>query len=576
MQLQELEDIVRALRSTNSDDSHIEAKLAKGGLPKRLWETISAFSNTSGGGVIILGIEETEGKVDVIGVTNPAKFQADLASVCDQMEPPVRALIEVHEYQGVQLVTAEIPEVDYRAKPCFYKGSGMVSGSFIRVFDGDRQLTQYEVQGYLDGRGQPQYDIAPVPDAGEESLSKELVAAFLARVRRNADKYAGWDDRKILRTHRVIAEHEGRIVPTLAGLLCCGSYPQEFFPSLTMHVLAYPTRTEGQTGDRGERLVDNQKIEGPLPAMIAEALRIIKRNIQKGRLVKGMLGDDLLEYPEDFIREALVNAVGHRDYQPLARGSAVQVKLFPDRMEIANPGGLFGLVTTDRLGEQGLQATRNSHLMKMLEDMPVPGEDRVLCENRGTGILTMLQALRKAGMEPPQFRDSRTQFFVVCTNHTMLDRDTLAWLAQFAGEKLSDAQRAALAFVRHRERITNPEYCRLNECDSRAAGRELAGLVEKRLLKPMSARRWAHYVLAVPAAIGVVPPATGRRKDRSTDILAFLRIKKVASTREIAVALGLALPATYYWLRKTVKAGQVKPTTAAVRSPNVKYKLTGR
>ena len=83
-------------------------------------------------------------------------------------------------------------------------------------------------------------------------------------------------------------------------------------------------------------------------------------------------------YPEDACREALINAVVHRDYAPLARGTAVQIKIFPNRIEVSSPGGLFGPMTEDDLGRSGMQATRNSYLMKLLEDSPVPEERRVL------------------------------------------------------------------------------------------------------------------------------------------------------------------------------------------------------
>ena len=141
-------------------------------------------------------------------------------------------------------------------------------------------------------------------------------------------------------------------------------------------------------------------------------------------MVKGLFREDILEYPEIFLREAVINALGHRDYSPLARGTAVQIKIFPNRIDIASPGGLFGPVTVERLGESGLQATRNSYLMKLLEDSPVPQEGKVLCENRGTGIPSMIDALRKAGMEPPQFMNSMTQFKVVCFNQALFDKET--------------------------------------------------------------------------------------------------------------------------------------------------------
>ncbi|MBI3318407.1 MAG: putative DNA binding domain-containing protein, partial [Candidatus Omnitrophica bacterium] len=463
MNASDLQEILDSLKEAAGDTAYIEAKSAAGGFPKRLWETLSALANTPGGGVLILGWSESLERVE--GVSDAKKIQQDLASLCDQMVPPLRPLIEIHSVEGKRLITAEIPEVSYKEKPSHYKGAGIVSGSFIRVADGNRQLTQYEVQGFLDGRGQPVYDMEPVPGAATSALSKELVRSYLTAVRRKFPRMAVWSDEKILSATRILVQKDGTRFPTLAGLLALGADPQRFFPGLSVHVLVYPREKEDATGALGERFVDNIKIEGPLLTMVPETIAAIRRNIRRRAVVKGLFREDALEYPELFFREAVTNALVHRDYSPLARGSAVQVKIFPDRIEIDNPGGLFGPVTVDRLGEQGLQASRNSFLIKILEDCPVPGEPGALCENRGSGILHMIQSLHKAGMEPPRFRDDRTYFRVTCFNNTLFNARIVKWLERFVSLDLSERQRYGLAYLKHRGALTNLDYCRINGCD---------------------------------------------------------------------------------------------------------------
>jgi len=149
--------------------THVEAKRAEGGLPRRLWESLSAFANTPGGWVVILGVDE-ERDFQVTGVIDPARQQSDLASLCDQMDPPLRPLIQVHVLENRQVVVSEVPEVPNTQKPCYYRGSGLMTGSLIRVADGDRHLTQYEIQVFLDNRGQPTYDLDPVIDKSIDDL----------------------------------------------------------------------------------------------------------------------------------------------------------------------------------------------------------------------------------------------------------------------------------------------------------------------------------------------------------------------------------------------------------------------
>jgi len=231
----------------------VEIKSCKGGFPKRIWETISAFANTTGGGVIILGVSETPDGIKITGLDNPAKFQSDLASICSQMIPVLRPLIEIHKLGKKFIVSAEIPEVSYKDKPCHYQGSGIMSGSLIRVADGDRHLTQYEVQGFLDGRGQPLYDVEPIPESIIADLDKELVELFLVKIRQKSPRLKTWDEQKILKTYRILTDDKAEYKLTLAGLLCLGSYPQKYFPGVAIHVLAYPAATAGQTGEMGER-----------------------------------------------------------------------------------------------------------------------------------------------------------------------------------------------------------------------------------------------------------------------------------------------------------------------------------
>jgi ATP-dependent DNA helicase RecG len=571
----ELKELLFSLKDIKSDTSHIEIKSCQGGFPKRMWETISAFANTSGGGIIVLGVSETPEGIQITGLKTPAKYQSDLASICSQMVPPLRPLIEIHKIEGKLLVSAEIPEVSYKDKPCYYQGSGIMSGSFIRVADGDHQLTQYEVQGFLDGRGQPFYDVEPIPESSIADLDKELVELFLGKIRQKSPQLKTWDDQKVLKTYRILADHNNEDKVTLAGLLCLGNYPQKYFPGMTIHVLAYPTMTPGQTGEMGERLLDNIKIEGPILRAVPQAIKAIIRNLKKRTVVKGMFRDDVLEYPEIFLREALINAVAHRDYSPLARGSSVQIKVFPDRVEISNPGGLFGPVTQERLGEQGLQASRNSYLMKLLEDLPVPGENLVLCENRGTGIPTMINSLMKAGMEPPQFLDTRNQFRVVCFNHALFDKETLIWLEQYSKLDLSERQRFALAFVRHSEKISNIEYCRMNHCDSRIATRELNDLVQKKLMTQNGVGRWTYYTIKETKVSSVVsaPLKKRGRKNRSEELLAIFKKRKEVSRQEIQNVVKMSGPTISYWLRKLVKEEKIKPTTGSSKNPNVKYTL---
>ncbi|MFM8319610.1 MAG: ATP-binding protein [Chloroflexota bacterium] len=192
------------------------------------------------------------------------------------------------------------------------------------------------------------------------------------------------------------------------------------------------------------------------------------------------------EYPEEALREALINAIAHRDYSPYMLGSQVRIEMFADRMEIMTPGGLFGPVTEANL--ESTQSTRNQLLVRLLSEIG-------LVENRGSGIDAMLSALRDAHLEPPRFQDTRTYFTVTFSNQSLLDPETVAWLNRYANLLLNPRQRTALAYLYSHKQITNPDYCRLNNVDSQVAARELRGLVDAGVVAMYGTRRWAFYAL---------------------------------------------------------------------------------
>jgi len=570
---EELKEIINSLKEIDDDTSSVEIKSAKGGFPKRIWETISAFANTPGGGIIILGITQTPDEIKVTGIDNPSKYQSDLASLCSQMVPPINPLIEIHKFDEKFIITTEIPEVSYKDKPCYYKGSGIISGSFIRIADGDRHLTQYEVQGFLDGRGQPLYDIEPVPGSQIDDLNIESIKSFVARVKENLPKVEDWNEQKILKTFRILTEYENKEVLTLAGLLSFGKYPQKFFPGLTIHIIVYPSKEITSTGDFEERLIDNIKVEGSIPVMFLEAIKSIKKNLKTKTIIKGLFREDLLEYPEVFLREVLINAIGHRDYSYLARGTSIQVRIFPDRMEVSNPGGLFGPITEERLGEQGLQATRNTYLMKILEDLQASGEKGVLCENRGTGIIAMINALTKTGMRPPVFHDYRNSFNVTCFNNTLFNKQTLAWLEKFSYLVLTDRQRYALAYLFNNKRINNFEYCRMNECNSRLANNELNNLLEKGLIEKNSTGRWTYYTISKEIKNMNNTNKIKNIKSKGDEILEFLSSVGEAGVEEISRSLNINKRTTRFWIKRLIDEAKIDRNTKLTKSPKIKYKI---
>lgn len=458
----EIHKLIVELRHNRSEVADVEAKKAETELPRRLYETLSSLSNRNGGGVILFGLDEAEG-FKVVGVTDIGKLQSDVASLAaDTMEPPVRPEFSLAEIEGKTVLAAEIPECAISKKPCYYKEAGLSAGSYMRVGASDRHMSEYEIYSYVSSRGQPKDDCQPVAEATLADLDDESLNAHIDsqdRIRPGL-RLSGMDRERQLVTLGIAVQAGTLAVPTLAGLLMFGKYPQQFFPSLVVTFLRYAGVDETTPGPGGERFLDNAKLEGSIPLILRQALARVMTNMKTGSLITGLYRQDILEYPETALREALVNAVAHRDYCDMAKGSQVQIRMFADRLEIQSPGGLFGTVTEDNIDNE--QSTRNPTLMRLLEDMH-------LVENRGTGISAMIRAMRQANLEPPSFVDKRSSFWVTFKNHTMMDLEAVTWLARFSNLDLNDRQRTALVLIRRHHRVVNRDYQRLNSVDGPTA-----------------------------------------------------------------------------------------------------------
>jgi ATP-dependent DNA helicase RecG len=179
-------------------------------------------------------------------------------------------------------------------------------------------------------------------------------------------------------------------------------------------------------------------------------------------------------------------------------------------------------------------------------------EDMHVVENRGSGIKSMLQALRDANLEPPTFDDRRASFLVTFRNHTLLNPEAIAWLNQFADCPLNDRQRLALVYLRQHVQITNPDYRRLNRVDPLKAGHELRGLVDAELVHQEGAGRWTAYRLKVSPE----PSSRGSSlTDEQQKILEHVRQHGTITNTTCRELLSVDDHQAYYLLRKLSETG---------------------
>ncbi len=573
-----LNDALGRLRRAGTDLQDVEVKAAAGGLPTTAVRTVSAFANADGG-LLILGLSESAG-FDPVDI-DAAKLAQDLGSACaDQLEPAIRAEIDICSVDEHPVVVAAIEPLPVERKPCYVRSRGIERGSFLRTHDGDRALSTYEVHIFLSSHGQPLDDTTPVPGTSLADLDSDLLSSLLRRLRDTRGQvFARASDDEILRMMRIVVDTEDGPAVTLAGLMALGRYPQQFFPQLDITFVAYPTAS-GEALSDGTRFVDNQSIDGSIPVMVSGALAAMRRNMKRRSVVVGLGREDRWEYPEEAVREVIANSLMHRDYHPSARGTQTRVELYPDRLEVSSPGGLYGPIAREDLLAESVSSSRNSSLAKLLEDVEVPGTGRTVCENRGSGLLAAAAALRSAGIEPPVVTDVVREFKVVIRNHGLLDEQAVAWLSTIDTAGLNDRQRLALAFMRRHQSITNQQYRTLTGCDSLTATRELTGMSGTGLIEKINDRRWAKWQLtsandgeeAQPGLQFVDGPPAPQRQDRRPAIREMLAAEP-RSASDLAARLGLSKQGVLNWLRRMESEGEVSTTSPSRKSRHNKWRI---
>jgi len=245
-------------------------------------------------------------------------------------------------------------------------------------------------------------EIRTVDRATIENLTKDNVTEYLIKLRRQKQNLVNLEAERILETQGICQDG----LPTLAGLILFSEYPQEFFPQLSVTAMVVQGNKIGEIGDDGERFIDNKRIEGTIPQILEGTLAFASRNMKvKTIITENGTRADKPEYPIKAVREIILNALIHRDYSVHTDRSPIRLVMYEDRLELENPGGLYGRITVDDLGKVSAD-TRNPYLAGALEIM-------IDTENRFSGIPTVIAELKKAGMPSPIFIDRRGVFKVI-------------------------------------------------------------------------------------------------------------------------------------------------------------------
>jgi len=433
---------------------------------------ITAFYNTRGGKIII-GVNDAR---EPIGLARPQSVESGIVNIIrDRLDLDVPPTIEIVTYQGKEFVVVTCPRGPY--PPYFVRGE---SRPYVRIGSSKRVATHAEMRHLYLLSGEASYETLPCRRAALTDISTTLIARYRERRHRHTTGALHLNDEELLRNLGCVVEEEGRLLPTNAGVLLFCEDPYRFLRQQEITCAQFK-------GTDMMRIIDRKDLRGTLPDLVMAAEQFLYRHIRIGHEVVGFEGIDYWEYPREAMREALINAVIHRDYS-IAEGR-IRIFMFDDRIEFYSPGDLLPGVTVERMLRRESQSKlRNPVIVEVFRD--IGG----FIEKMGTGIQRMGQAMQEHGLSSPLFEETGGEFRVTLVGPGEQFMEKRAILERRPG--LNKRQTQALQFIQKQGRITRREYEKLSDISSTLAKRELQALVERGFLVRKGASSSIYYVIA--------------------------------------------------------------------------------
>jgi len=352
----------RYLKEPESRRLEFKERLSKG---EQVARTAAAFANGAGGR-IVFGVQDEPRKI--VGIPEAELFSLEekiTGSIFNQCAPAIVPEIYIQAAARKTLLVVEIFPGSY--KPYYLKKHGKHDGTYIRVGSSNRKASLESIEALERQRRKVSYDSLPVYDCpvGDVDLS-----SFKEAYRALTGRSIGATQ---LKNMGLLHPERDRVLPTHAALLVSGSLAtKRYFPYAKVECARFK-------GTNKRVFLDQATIDDPVHEAVEPCMAFIKKNIALGATIGEIYRQDRWEYPLEAVREALINAIIHRDYAIL--GSDIKVAIYDDMLEITSPGPLPDSLPIEELGT-GRSEIRNRVLAPIFKDLK-------LIEAWGSGIQKM-------------------------------------------------------------------------------------------------------------------------------------------------------------------------------------------
>ncbi len=424
---------------------------------KEITESVAAFA-TASGGVVRIGLNNDGVRV---GVQIGNRTLEDLANyIRDNTDPPQFPSISFDGLEGSAVITVTVEESPVKPVYAF-------SRPLKRVGRTNQRLSRDETKRLMEVTSGRTWDSLPCRGLTVDGIDRELVTSFLKR----AGQDTGTSTESVMQNLNLLAGDEP-----------CNAAALLFTPHPGRYVVEAQVMCARFLGTDSVRFLDERSFAGDAFSQLGEALAFVVRNTRQQPVITGRPEHEVVpEYPADAVREAITNAICHRDY---TMTGTVQVRIYDDRLEVWNPGMLpFGL-SVEELYREHPSRPRNPRLAEAMHRAR-------LIEHWGTGTLRIVRACEERGMPRPEFVSAMGTFIV------RFKKPETA-VVTLETDRMTQRQRATLSYVREHGSITTGAYGRLFSLSRAQAFKDLATMTDSSILERVGEGRSTRYVLRSP------------------------------------------------------------------------------
>ena len=420
---------------------------------------MGGFANTQGG-MIIVGVNA---KKQIIGVKEDVdKLQQKISAAAQAVSPPLVPDIQVHSIEGKKVIAVVIQKAIDSTFHTFHGAIHVKVGSTLKKFEGNQLVD------FLRSKQILCFD-ENFSNATLDNLDVEKIKEYLKT--RNQEDFLKQNSVENFLLSSKLATKNGNLKIKNATVLFFSKEPENFFSQIEIKLVQFD-------GMEPVKIISHQLIQSDPVSSIEKSLSFVKKNLSKSiQITDKPRRQEKYEYPIEVIREAIVNAVAHRDY---FSKDSIQIYLFSNRIEITSPGSLPTGLPKELFGT--LSVRRNPIVYRLLRDYGY-------VEGLGSGVPRMINAMRNHGLRDPEFGFYERFFRIVLHNEEGKQKPIEEY------EDLNERQKKCIEFLKKHKSIKTKKYEEMNNTSFGTAIADITELLKFKYIKKVGSFRGAYYVL---------------------------------------------------------------------------------